>query len=286
MYIQNQCIPCMTKALVKLAEKVSSTKEVQRDIIEHGLTLLSKSPYGRTSPEVTADIYRFAKEASGNTDPYKEEKDKYNRIAEKLIDELCLEERVRTSDFPLETAVRLSIAGNIIDYSLGHDVDQSSVVDSINESLKTDLFGMNIRAFEQAVADANRIMILSDNAGEIVFDRLLVDQLPKEKIIYVVKKGAIVNDANMEDAITSGMIQRVKVIDNGTSIQGTVLTACSDQFKNEFHKSDLIISKGQANFETLEAIKDKTIYYLFRAKCEVIANQAGCEHGDFVFMKN
>lgn len=285
MNIKNQCIPCMTKSLVKLAEKVTDQSNVQQDIIEFGLKQISNNPYEYTGPYITAKIYEYAKLASGNSDPYDEEKKVYNQIAEDLIIKLGLNKEIKNSKDPLETAVRLSIAGNIIDFSVGYDVDQAGVQTSIEHSLKADLFGMDMEAFKEEIEKAEKIMVISDNAGEIVFDKLLVNELPREKVVYVVKQGSIVNDAIMKDAIETGMTELVSVIDNGTAIQGTLYSECSDTFRKAFYESDLIISKGQANFETLEVIEDKSIYYLLRAKCQIIADQAGCEKGAFVFMK-
>ena len=125
-------------------------------------------------------------------------------------------------------------------------------------------------------------MYIGDNSGEIIFDKFLLENLPLSKVTYVVKGGPIVNDATMEDAISTGLVDLVKVIDNGHSAQGTILKDCSSAFINEFDKADLIISKGQANFETLSSIEDKTIFYLLRAKCSSVAHAIGCNRMDYV----
>jgi uncharacterized protein with ATP-grasp and redox domains len=111
----------------------------------------------------------------------------------------------------------------------------------------------------QVVEKAKNIMYIADNSGEIIFDKFLLENLPVHKVTYVVKGGPIVNDATMEDAISTGVLDLVRVIDNGHSAQGTALKDCSSAFNSEFNKADLIISKGQANFETLSDVKDKTI---------------------------
>lgn len=286
MELKNECLPCMAKALVKLAERVTEDKTVQKDIITYGMKRMSDMPYESTTPYITAQIYDYAKRVSGQADPYLDEKKAFNQIAESLIGELGLETVISESKDPLETAIRLSIAGNIIDYSLGEDVDENGVRASIERSLTADLFGMDMDAFKMDIDRAKRIMVIADNAGEIVFDKLLVKQLPIEKTIYAVKGGAIVNDATMQDAIDSGMTKLVDVVENGASVQGTLLEHCSTEYVKVFNECDLIISKGQANFETLDIVKDKDIYFMLRAKCKVIANEAGCGQGEFVFMSN
>ncbi len=266
MQIKNECLPCMVKALVKLAEKVTDDKALQEDIITYGIRCMGADPFKASAPYITAQIYEYAKKKSGKTDPYLQEKKVFNLIADKLIQVLDLKKLIIKSHDPLETAVRLAIAGNIIDYSLGNDVDENSVRLSVEESLSADLFGMDMSEFKRDIENAKRIMIIGDNAGEIVFDKLLVEMLPQEKVVYAVKGGAIVNDATMQDAVSTEMTHLVKVVENGASIQGTILEHCSEAFVKLFADSDLIISKGQANFETLDGQKDKNIYFFTQSQ--------------------
>ena len=117
---------------------------------------------------------------------------------------------------------------------------------------------------------------LTDNAGEIVFDRLLIEQLPAENITVVVRGKPVINDAMMEDASIAGLPQIVEVINNGSDAPGTILESCSEKFRHRFEKADLIIAKGQGNYETLSDV-DKNIFFLLKVKCPVIAEHLGCE---------
>jgi uncharacterized protein with ATP-grasp and redox domains len=128
---------------------------------------------------------------------------------------------------------------------------------------------------------AEDILYLGDNAGEIVFDRLLIEQLPCEKITFVVKGRPILNDAVMEDAQIVGLTDMVDVIDNGSDAPGTILESCSETFRRRFDQSDLIIAKGQGNYETLSEV-DKNIFFLVRPKCSVLARHLGREIGSLV----
>ena len=132
-------------------------------------------------------------------------------------------------------------------------------------------------------ANAQDILYLADNAGEIVFDRLLIEQLPMQKITVVVKGFPIINDATMEDAVAAGLTEIVSVIDNGSDAPGTILEICSDAFVSRFEQADLIITKGQGNYETLSDI-DKNIYFILKAKCPVIASDLGCPIGQMVLI--
>jgi len=286
MKLSNQCIGCLEREAIKISRKVSDDLAVQEDIIAYGARVLKKHKANATSPYITGLVYDYAKEKSGVIDPYHHEKHIFNKMALDFIDRLNLAGLIRSSKDSFDTAVRLSIAGNIIDFSLGKDIKKQDVKDSIEESLNASLFGIESHELIAAINNANNIMFIADNAGEIAFDKLLVNRIDKKKVTYVVKGSAIVNDATMSDAIEVGMDQLVTVIDNGAGMQGTLLEHCSDTFKKAFDDSDLIIAKGQANYETLCDINDKNFYFLLRAKCNVIAENIGCPQGSFVLLSN
>ena len=139
--------------------------------------------------------------------------------------------------------------------------------------------------FEQALNDAEEILYIADNAGEIIFDRLLIEQLPIEKVTIAVKGSPVINDATIEDAILAGLHRIIEVIDNGSDGPGTILESCSQEFVDHFEKADLVIAKGQGNYETLSDI-DKNIFFILKAKCPVIARDLGCEVGEMIFRKS
>ncbi|MBN2898825.1 MAG: DUF89 family protein [Clostridia bacterium] len=282
MKIKNECIPCMVRQAVEAAELMSNDKAMQERMIKAGLDAISKIDFSETAPEVARGIHNMVKKITGNPDPYKELKDFYNRVATELVVEMALESKILESSNPFDTACRLSIAGNIIDFGVGIDLDKSDVHRSLHESLTSPLYGTPIEALKEAVERANRILVLADNSGEIVFDKLLMLQLPMERTTYVVKGGPMVNDATMEDALEVGMTDLVRVIDTGEAVQGTILKDCSEAFIAEFEAADLILSKGQANYETLSDLNDPRIFYLLRAKCKSIAEDIGCIKGSFV----
>ena len=196
-----------------------------------------------------------------------------------------LRTRIEQSTYPLEMAVRLAIAGNIIDFGVTSNIEESQLQRTVAESLEAPLDLDTLADFRKAVTQAKTILYLGDNAGEIVFDRLLVEQLPYQKIAFVVKKSPVINDATMEDAFITGMTDVVEVIDNGSNAPGTILECCSEQFRNRFDRTELIIAKGQGNYETLSDV-DKDIFFLLRAKCSVAAGNIGCQIGDMVLLRN
>jgi uncharacterized protein with ATP-grasp and redox domains len=187
-----------------------------------------------------------------------------------------LKEKIARSLNPLETAVRLAIAGNIIDFGPNSRLEDRHVRDAITHAFRAKRLGLDEEDFRTAVMKADKILYLADNAGEIVFDRLLIEQLPYEKITLVVKAGPIINDATMNDARAAGLTDLVEVIDNGADAPGTILEICSEEFRRRFDQADLIIAKGQGNYETLSNV-DANILFLLKVKCPVIARHLGSE---------
>lgn len=285
MKISYECIPCIARQSVEVCKESIVDLKLQQDAIKLCLKSLSSLEFNETAPEIAHRIHNIVKDITGIEDPYKDLKVKYNKIAEDLYKKIKAKDWMGKSEDPFDLACRLSIAGNIIDFSVGLTIGHDEIVRSIENSLHMPIFGLGTKELKKEIEKTKKIMILGDNAGEIIFDKFLLEALPKEKITYVVKGGPIVNDAIIEDAISSGLINLVKVIDNGHNAQGTILTHCSKDFIEEFNSADLIISKGQANFETLSDCRNKNIYYLLRAKCKSVADSIGCKLMDYVLTK-
>jgi uncharacterized protein with ATP-grasp and redox domains len=280
--IARECIPCLARQAIEIAEEATSNMKMQEEIIKRSLKELGEMNFNETAPEVAFRMHQHAKNITGNNDPYVKLKERYNEIAKEIYDRITEEKWLDNAEDRFDMACRLAIAGNIIDFSVGLKLDHSDIVKSVEDSIKHDIFGTGTAALREAVERSNNIMYIADNSGEIIFDKFLLENLPANKVTYVVKGGPIVNDATMSDAISTGVVDLVRVIDTGHSAQGTILKDCSSTFKKEFSKADLIISKGQANFETLSDIKDKTIFYLLRAKCSSVASAIGCNRMDYV----
>jgi uncharacterized protein with ATP-grasp and redox domains len=173
----------------------------------------------------------------------------------------------------------------VIDFGIYEQIDLNR---SIDESFRLPLSGADYPAFTGAIGRARRVLYLCDNAGEIVFDRVLLEALVTtgKDVTAVVKGSPVINDATLDDAAAAGLPDSVRVIDNGNDGIGTLLEACSPPFKEAYHSADLIISKGQANYETLVESGDKRIFFLFKVKCPVVARTLGRQNGDIVLMQN
>ena len=277
------CVPCFVRQVLDSVKMTTDDEQIHEKVLREALHLASKMDFHQSPPAMAQKIHRFIRELTGVQDPYLQVKDRFNKFALKMYPDM--KERIETSADPLETAVRLAIAGNIIDLGVKSGLAESQVERTIAGSLTESLDMEALEEFKNATAQAKDILYLGDNAGEIVFDRLLIEQLPCENITFVVKAGPIINDATMQDAEMTGLTDTVSVIDNGSDAPGTILESCSEDFRSRFSGADLVIAKGQGNYETLSDA-DKNIFFVLKAKCPVIAQHLGCEIGCLVLTKN
>jgi uncharacterized protein with ATP-grasp and redox domains len=270
------CIPCFVRQVLDSVRMTTADERIHEKVLRRALRLGSEMDLRQSPPAMAQTIHRFIHEITGVQDPYLELKNRFNKLALQMYSDL--RERIETSADPLRTAVRLAIAGNVIDFGVNLVVDETKVEQTIAESLSDKLDLDVLHDFRNAIAVAANILYLGDNAGEIVFDRLLIEQMPYEKLTFAVRGSPILNDATMEDAQIVGLTDIVDVIDTGADVPGTILQSCSETFCRRFEESDLVIAKGQGNFETLSDL-DKNIFFMLRPKCKVLAEHLGCEVG-------
>ena len=275
------CIPCFIRQTLDAVRLVTDDKGVQERVLRDVLSVASNMDLTQSPPVIGQYIHRKIREFSGVADPYRKIKDRFNHLARELYPQL--KTRVEVSAGPLETAVRLAIAGNIIDCGVNGNLQASDIDQGIDHALTEPLEGP-LAEFSAAIHQAEKILYLADNAGEIFFDRLLIEQMPLEKITVVVKAIPIINDATLSDAQEAGLTDMVEVIDNGSDAPGTILDDCSQTFRARFEQADLVLAKGQGNYETLSGV-EKDIFFVLKAKCPVIAEHLGCEVGSLVLRR-
>jgi uncharacterized protein with ATP-grasp and redox domains len=280
------CIPCFVNEALKASRRVTDDGAVHERVLKAVLVKAAELSFSESPPRMGYEIHRIIRQETGNDDPYLEVKAHSNRLA--LSKYPDLRQQVLSSDDPFETALRLSIAGNILDFGVGSVSRENAaaqladtIQDALTQPLRFDIVGL----LRTAMAEASDILYIGDNAGEIVFDRLFIEQLPAEKITFVVKEGPVINDATRRDAEDAGLAKIVTVIDNGSRAPGTILELCSEEFRSRLEAADLLIAKGQANYETLSDV-NKSVFFLLKAKCPVIARNIGCQVGDIVICPN
>ena len=276
------CIPCLLRQALEAARFATRDKAVHEQVSRQALRMIAEMDLRQSPAAIAQQIHRMLREVTGVNDPYRTAKDQFNRLAIALLPELTAKlEGVRD---PLITAARLAIAGNTIDLGANGKLTEAEVYAAFEQALSKPLVG-DAEAFRQAVAEATAILYLADNAGEIVCDWLLIQQLRPVRVTLAVRGGAVINDATRVDAEAAGLPERVEVIENGSDAPGTILSDCSEDFRRRFAEADLIIAKGQGNFETLSEV-EANIFFLFKVKCPVIAAHVGLPVGAHVLTRS
>lgn len=277
------CIPCLIRQSIEAIRVATEDEEIQEQLLRRVLEEASRMDLNQSPPYMAAIVHRKIREMMQNADPYYEIKERFNVFALKQYD--ALKRKVVKSDDPFDTALRLSIAGNIIDFGVKGSISEEEVNYTIEQCLLLPMEGSLVKDLQEAVRRAERILFLADNSGEIVFDRLLLEQMPLDRVTCVVKAAPIINDATIEDAHRAGITDLVRVIDNGSDAPGTILQLCCPEFIKEFNAADLIIAKGQGNYETLGDIRDKPIFFLLKVKCPVVAEDIGFDVGSIAIAR-
>jgi damage-control phosphatase, subfamily I len=272
------CLPCFFGQVSRTLMYADVNGERGRSIRRRAEAIIAASSLDDVPARTTTVIHRMLRKETG-VDPYRSVKEAYNRIALQRLP--VLRRKAAACDDRLEGSVRIAIAGNVIDFGIYESIDLDR---SIEESFQRPLASGSYRAFAGRISAARRILYLCDNAGEIVFDRVLLETLRNmgKDVTAVVKGSAVINDATHEDALAAGLQNSARVIDNGSDGIGTLLETCSEEFLGLYRSADLVISKGQANYETLVQEKDKRIFFLFKVKCPVVASFLQKSDGDIV----
>ncbi len=278
MKLRLDCIPCILRQVLRASRHSSLMMELQEKILRENMRLLLKENWNVTPPELAHKAHAIVRKYAGG-DPYKEVKKKSNDEALSLYEEL--KNIVENSRDPLRTAVRIAIAGNIIDFGALEKFDvRRTVEDVLQKNFAHDDYELFVNKLEHA----STILYFADNAGEIVFDKLLIETLRKMgeyKITLVVKGGPIINDATMEDVKYVGLHQLVddiRFLSNGE----VGYERNSPEVREWIENHDVVISKGQGNYEGLSEFRG--IFYMLIVKCPVVAEDINAKVGDIVLL--
>ena len=272
------CYPCFLRQALSAARRADASDDQQRQILLKTMEQLASLPVDATPPQMASRIHRQVRQLTNSSDPYRQAKDDATQQALALYPKL--KELVSHSSEPLETALRIAIAGNIIDLGVKESYDLEATLERV---LRQEMAINDIEALRTALMEHRSILYLADNAGETVFDRVLIETLD-QSIMYVVKASPTINDATREDAIAAGIDQVAEIIDNGSDAPGTLLDQCSKVFRDRFSQAKLIIAKGQANYESLSD-NPAPIFFLLQAKCSVIARNLGVVEGSVILKR-
>ena len=280
-----ECIPCYLTQCINVMEKGKVPKDQQAVHLTGLLAEVAQLDQSLTPAENSTIVLHKLVERLGGLDPFAEAKKESNRLALEQLPRLA--RMVREAADPLYAALQFSVAGNVVDLGILEDYDLDK---AINDVLQHGFARSDYHAFRRLLDAAETVFIIGDNSGEIVFDRLLVEELLTlgKKVVYGVKGGFVLNDATMEDAHQAGLDEIVQVVDSGCNYLGTLEDKCSEEFVSLLRGTDVIIGKGQANYESLEGTSlagDKT-FFLLKAKCPLLAEHLKVKYGDLVFVRN
>ena len=244
------------------------------------MKLLCNLPDEHTPPQIGKYIHRTIREITGNPDPYKRIKRDHNQQVLEM--EANLTALVHDAQLPLVHALKLAGTGNLID--MGPERKWSRVGEIFDDITSGDSLYFDYELFETKLNRAETLLYIGDNAGEIVLDKILIRLLIEKRglaVTYAVRGAPVINDATREDARSVGMTNIVNVIDSGDDMPGIDLESCSEEFLDCYCGTDMILAKGQGNYESLSE-RNENIFFLFRAKCSLIAGHVGCKIGDLV----
>lgn len=269
------CLPCFLSQALRAARIATDDEALIKEVLDEVGKMLGDLPLESTPPESGRRVYQKVAQVTGNRDPFKFLKEEGTREA--LAWYPYLKDRVEASPDRLETAIRIAIAGNVIDFGPNRAFDLAREIELTLEKCPAI---WDYPAFKDSLSRADEILYLGDNAGECVFDRILIEEL-KRPVIYAVRDIPVINDATREDALQAGIDQVATIISSGTDAPGTILDTCSSEFKKIYRQAGCIISKGQGNYEALSG-EQRPIFFLLKVKCRVIADDIGVQEGDIV----
>lgn len=282
-----KCKYCLIKSSENLVDNIQLEKEEKETLVNELFSCVSTINSDLLTPEAARKLHKIITEKIDFFDPCLSEKKKSNDLALQQYENF--KEKVLNSDNSFDTALRLSIAGNIMDFAAFpefFDDAEKHFKDTVDKVLFSDFAVNDSLLLEKKVQEANTVLFLGDNAGEIVTDKLFLETIKHPNVYYAVRGKPVMNDATIEDAEYVKIGQFAKVISNGYDAPSTIIDKCSDEFMKVFNKADLIISKGQGNLEGLMNINDDRIFFLLMVKCNVIAKQLKVSKGDFVVIQN
>lgn len=271
-----RCQVCLLNSYQRLMDKFAFDAPQRNSFMAYYREVIANRAL-KSSPEKQRELNNMFCQLAGKTDLYLEEKTLSNKVAFELYHKW--KPTILSAEAPFNLALRLSIAANIMDYgaSSSFNLDQT-ISRAVNEPLAIDHSAL----LKERIKEAKSVLFLGDNAGEIVFDKLFIETFMHNHVFYAVRNAPVLNDATLDDAKSVGMELVADVISNGYDAPATVLSHCSKEFLEIYNSADLIIAKGQGNFESLLDQDDPRLFFLLTVKCNAIAELLNLSKGDFI----
>lgn len=284
------CYPCLLKQIITTTKLLDLNDRQTKSVVDKAMKYLLESKQDIMPLHIVAWLYTFIHQtfynSNGTFDPYKHLKHDTNLLALKYFNKL--ENIVNASSSPLETALCFAAMGNIIDFGAKEhgSIDINHEIENMG-NLNFSIYHYD-KLFEK-LKNAETLLYIGDNGGEIVFDKVLIREIKKEfsniDIVFAVRDRPIINDATIEDARFVGLDKEVSVVSSGSIYPGTILEEANEKFKELFQSADVIIAKGQGNFESLSDVNSENLFFIFRVKCNHVADIIGVKNDDLILYK-
>lgn len=270
------CLPCLLRQTLSAARKAGADRALQTELAQATAGILAEcQPDELSAPELCSRIHAMVRSACGSADPYAADKAAEIKMAQELLPALIDARPVGQE--ALAYAVRLAAVGNLIDAAVYEHVSADMFDAELDRPFAID----RTEFLSAELEKAESVLIIGDNAGEAVFDTALLRLLQGKRVYYAVRGVPVLNDVTKADAREAGIDSYAEIVSSGCATPGCLIDACSESFRKLFYEADVVIAKGQGNFEALSEA-DRRVFLLLKAKCASIASHLGVPAGSFV----
>lgn len=281
MKISSECISCVIGSVFDLMSR-QLPQERHQLLAAEMLKIASMHDWNDSPPDLARKLYMFLRDSGGETDSFAEAKKRSTLLAKKLMPEM--RSMIEQSAYQFGAVVKAVIGGNIIDCGVNRDIDLDSAIPKLKEVFNMVLDEKLIRKFEERFFQAETLFYMLDNCGEAVFDQLLIERFPG-RVILGVRGDFILNDITRHELEISGL-GGYEFVDTGDATPGVTLKRAKKEFLDAMQSCDLVIAKGQGNYETLD-IYHRPIVHLLRLKCPVVSRALNMpQHSMALVMRN
>lgn len=277
------CIPCMFTQAIRSAQMVGLDEAAIHELVNVVGAGLPEFDFGQSPPKNARVLYRTLAKLSGLDDPFKDAKRRHTELAKGMTP--AMYEWIDTVDDKLDAATRIAAAGNILD--LGATAEPEDVEGVLHRALSHEHSQWDLETLRKDLEDATSLLVVGDNAGETVFDRVMLETIaslyPRAQLYVSVRSAPIINDAILQDALAAGLDRVATIVSTGCDLPGVEIDEVSDEFRALFDTVDVVIAKGQGNFETLSEI-ERPLYFILTVKCRVVAEHLDLPLGSSVLL--
>jgi uncharacterized protein with ATP-grasp and redox domains len=274
MNFDPECIPCIVNQAYRTSKLLAQgNTQLQVEIVKQVCRAVDSLDVSSAAPMFSSTMQSIVEKALGMKNPYGKVKEASLKKTRRFIP--YLETMVKSANDKLEVALRVAIAGNTLDIAANPGF---SIEHEVNKITANKVDGDVVRTLHEDLKRAETVLYIGDNYEEALFDKILLEQLNPKRLVFAVRSYPILNDVTLEDARNLEIDKVCEVIESGSKIAGTDLSQCTNEFLELFENANVVMAKGQGNYETLMDV-DRPIYFLFKVKCEAIARRCGLPVG-------